>query len=207
MADPMTTLTDYAIALECLLFARLLLNLGWVKRLWAAAFSSVGGAALLGGTYHGFAEFLSGEHRLWLWQGMGLALAIASFFTLVTAASPLRQSGRLVLLALATAKLTLVLMLGTDLLAFALRVADYLSALVIVWLVQLRQVMQHRCPKSELLWITVGVTLSGLAASVLTIPRSGWWAHPIDPMVGYHLVQMVALYCIYRSASTLGSSQ
>jgi hypothetical protein len=39
MAEPMTTLTDYAIVLKCLLFADLLLGQSWVERLWMAVFS------------------------------------------------------------------------------------------------------------------------------------------------------------------------
>jgi len=76
MAEPITTLTDYGIAIECLIFAGLLLGHRWIGRLWATAFISVSGAAILGGTYHGFAEFLSWEHRYGLWQGMLGALAI-----------------------------------------------------------------------------------------------------------------------------------
>ncbi len=197
MAEPMTTLTDYAIALECLLFAGLLLGRGRIERLWAAVFSSVGGAALLGGTYHGFAEVLAQEQRLWLWQGMGLALAIASFFAVVAAACTLRRSRRLGLVTLATAKLALVLMLGTTLWAFALRVADYLSALVIVLLVQVGRSLAHHRIKARPAWLALGIAISGLAASILVIPWPG--AFSISPLAGYHLVQMVALYCIYRS--------
>lgn len=197
MAEPMTMLTDYAIALECILFAGLLLGRGWVERLWAAVFSSVGGAALLGGTYHGFAEVLAWEQRLWLWQGVGLALAIASFFAVVAAACTLHRSRRLGLMTLAIAKLALVLMLGTTLWAFALRVADYLSALVIVLLVQVGRSPQYHRLKAGPAWMALGIAISGLAASILVIPWPG--AFSMSPLAGYHLVQMVALYCIYRS--------
>lgn len=197
MAEPMTTLTDYGLALECLVFVGLLLGRGWVERLWAAVFSSVGGAALLGGIFHGFGENLGWEQRLGLWQGMGMALALASFFAVVAAACPLQRGRRLGLVTLATAKLTLVLVLGTTLWAFALRIADYLSALAIVLLVQAVRSRQHRRPKAGPVWLAVGIAISGLAAIVLVIPWPG--AFSMSPMAGYHLVQMVALYCIYRS--------
>ncbi|MBE9158058.1 hypothetical protein IQ265_14660 [Nodosilinea sp. LEGE 06152] len=208
MAEPITTLTDYAIALECLLFAAWLLGQGWVARLWAMAFINVGGAAFLGGTLHGFAPQLVWEQRLWLWHGMVLALAIASLCILVAVALSVHQRWRVGLLLLAIAKLALVLRLGTSSWAFAVSVADYLSALATVLLVQLGQLnQQHRLspkqrPNPDLVWMATGLATSGLAASALLIPQSQ--ALPLSPLAVYHLVQMVALYCIYRSARATG---
>ncbi|PSN14847.1 hypothetical protein C7293_09940 [filamentous cyanobacterium CCT1] len=211
MAEPITTLTDYAIALECLLFAAGLLGRGWVARFWAIAFGSVGGAAFLGGTLHGFAPQLVWEQRLWLWQGMVLALAIASFCILVAIALSVPQRWRVGLLLLAIAKLALVLGLDTSPWAFVISIADYLSALTLVLLVQLRQFMRQRyvrqrqgspkpCPSPDLAWMAAGLATSALAAIALLIPRQ---ALPLSPLAVYHLVQMVALYCIYRSARSM----
>ncbi|MBD1874363.1 hypothetical protein H6F75_12790 [Nodosilinea sp. FACHB-131] len=192
MAEPITTLTDYAIALECLLLAGRLLLQGGVQRLWAVAFGSVSGAALLGGIYHGFAHQMSLLQRIWLWQGMGIAVAIASFFTVVAVAVTLRRSSRLALLALATAKLALAIAVGFTLWGFALRIVDYLSALIIVLLVQ----SLHPCSDPAApTWMLAAIALSGLGAIGLLIPWPG-----VSPLVVYHLVQMVALFCIYRSA-------
>ncbi|MBD2114124.1 MULTISPECIES: DUF6962 family protein [Cyanophyceae] len=193
MAEPITTLTDYAIALECLILAGLLLGQGGVQRLWAAAFTSVSGAALMGGIYHGFAHQMSLLQRIWLWQGMGIAVAIASFFTVVAAAMTLRRGRRRALLALATAKLALAIAAGFTLWGFALRVADYLSALLIVLLVQWLQ--RYRDPSAPV-WLLAAIAFSGLGAIGLLIPWPG-----VSPLVVYHLVQMVALFCIYRSVA------
>ncbi len=210
MAEPITTLTDYAIAIECLIFAGLLLGYRWIGRLWATAFLSVSGAAILGGTYHGFAESLSWEHRYGLWQGMLGALAIASFLMVVATAAPLGRGGRVGLLTLAIAKLALGVALATAPWVFALRVVDYLSALGIVLLVQIGQGVQRRSglprPPTGAAWMVAGMAISGLAAGVLLMPWPG--AIGLSPLAGYHLVQMVALYCIYRSieASLRGRS-
>ena len=203
IAEPITTLTDYAIALECLLFAARLLSRGWVARLWAIAFGSVGGAAFLGGTLHGFAPQLGWEQRLWLWQGMVLALAIASFCTLAAGALAVPRRWRLGLLMVAIAKLILVLRLNTSPWAFVVSVADYLSALTLVLLVQLGHCRRQR-PSPDLAWMVAGLATSGLAASVLLLPRQAW---PLSPLAVYHLVQMVALYCIYRSARVIGQGK
>lgn len=193
MAEPITTLTDYAIALECLLLAGLLFVQGGVQRLWAAAFGSVSGAALLGGVYHGFGYQMSLIQRIWLWQGMGMAVAIASFFTLVAAAVPLRREVRWALLGLATAKLGLAIAVGFTLWGFALRVVDYLSALIIVLLVQW---LHRRAAPAAPVWMLAAIALSGLGAGGLLISWPG-----VSPLVVYHLVQMVALFCIYRSVA------
>ncbi|MGB3309703.1 MAG: hypothetical protein WBG32_20305 [Nodosilinea sp.] len=211
MAEPITTLSDYAIALECLLFAGLLLGRGWVERLWAIAFGSVGGAAFLGGTIHGFSAVLTGDHHLWLWKGMLLALAIASFVILAAAAVPFRRRVRLGLLVLAIAKLALVTRQVVSPWAFAISVADYLSALVVVFLMQLGQSRRQssRCPREQFnpdpAWLGAGIVTSGLAASVLVIPWPQTLA--ISPLAGYHLVQMVALYCIYRAVPARSQGQ
>jgi hypothetical protein len=133
-------------------------------------------------------------------RGRGILLksrCLASFLAVVAAAYTLPPSRRLGLLALAVAKLMVVLMLGTTLWAFALRVADYLSALAIVLLVQVGRSRQHRHLKAGPARLAVGIAISGLAATVLVLPWLG--SLSMSPMAGYHLVQMVALYCIYRS--------
>ncbi|MFQ4137890.1 DUF6962 family protein [Nodosilinea sp. PGN35] len=194
MTEPLTTLTDYAIALECLVLAGLLWGRGGGHRLWAAAFGSAGGAALLGGTYHGFAHTVLFAQRFWLWHAMGVALAIASFFTVAAAAAPLGRGDRRRLLALATAKLVVALALGFSLWGFYLRVVDYLSALVLVLLV----LLVRRRPRAAG-WMAAAIAVSVLGATVLLIPLAR-----VSPKVVYHLVQMVALVCIYRSATAEG---
>jgi hypothetical protein len=204
----MTTLTDYAIALECLLFALFLLRLGSVGWLWAAAFGGVSVAALLGGTYHGWAAWLSGQSLQVLWRGTVIALATASFFTVIVAAFKTTRVWRLGLLVLATGKLLLALMASIEPDAFVSRVVDYISALVIVLLIQVWQSSRpghspHPWPPPSggTGWMTGGIALSGLAAGCLLAPWPTGFS--LSPQAGYHLVQMAALYCIYRSARAM----
>jgi hypothetical protein len=120
-------------------------------------------------------------------------VAIASFFTLVAAAVTLRREVRWALLALATVKLAGAIAVGFTLWGFALRVADYLSALIIVLLVQW---LQRRQNPGAPAWLLAAIALSGLGAMGLLIPWPG-----VSSLVVYHLVQMVALFCIYRSVA------
>lgn len=208
MAEPIAALTDYAIAFECLLLAGWLLRLGRPGRLWAIAFGTVATAAVLGGTYHGFAEAMS-QQTLWtLWQGTVLALAIASFFIAIAAVSQSSCIWRFWGLILATIKLILLLKIGSGSDAFLFRVIDYLSALGWVLIVQLEQSAGQKpvfnsWPRVDRAWawMAAGIAISGLAACLLILP----WPTVlvVSPLAGYHLVQMVALYCIYRSVSAI----
>lgn len=205
IAEPFTSLTDYGIALECLLFAGLLGRKGRSGWLWAAAFVSVSVAAISGGTYHGFASGFSLAGRWLLWRGTVWALAVSSFFILLAAVSKMPGAGRIALLAVATVQLTLSLHLGSGAAAFAVSVADYLSALAIALVVQDWRSRQQRCflpvdkrSDSGFAWMVLGLSLSGAAIAILILPWPN--ALKVSPLVGYHLIQMVALYCIYRSA-------
>ena len=70
---------------------------------------------------------------------------------------------------------------------FAVQIIDYLGALGIAMILQ----------KTGVAWMASGIAISGVAACFLIIP----WppALRVSPFVGYHLIQMVAIHCIYRS--------
>ncbi len=196
IAEPVTTVTDYVIALECLLLAGLLLRFGWAECCWAAAFVSVGVAAALGGTYHGFAVFLAEPVNNFIWQGTVLALAIASFLIILAGTWHLPRRWRGIAMMLATLKLALLVNLGTGDWSFIVQVIDYLSALVIVLLLQ---------QGSGFAWMASGIAISGIAAGFLIVPVP--LAFSLSPVVGYHLVQMGALYCIYRSVRAIAQAR
>jgi hypothetical protein len=73
LTEPVTTLTDYALAVASLGFAiSLSRSIGPRNRVsawyWCAAFIASAIAAVAGGTYHGFATHLEGETRRALWN-------------------------------------------------------------------------------------------------------------------------------------------
>ncbi len=203
LAEPATTLTDYGIALETLLFALVLGHRGGAGQvyLWASAFGSVSLAALLGGTYHGFADQLSQASQGLMVQGV--ALALASFWAVAAAVWATRSSRR-TWLGLAGGKLALALALIGSSWGFAIQVIDYLSALALVLgLYGWKTARPGAGPTPwSLGWMMMALAISGLAALVLALPRLV--SSFISPVAGYHLVQMVALYCLYRGVSRRG---
>jgi hypothetical protein len=73
IAEPLTTLTDYALAVESFYFAVRIGRLrGPANRvsawLWRAAFIATGIAALVGGSFHGFAPQLDASTLRSLWN-------------------------------------------------------------------------------------------------------------------------------------------
>jgi hypothetical protein len=83
MTEPVTMLTDFALAAAGLYFAFLLArNLGprnvvsaW---LWCAAFIASSIAALLGGIYHGFAPHFDASTLRFIWNGIIYATGLST---------------------------------------------------------------------------------------------------------------------------------
>lgn len=194
IAEPITVLTDYAIALQTALFTLLLLRFKQIERLWATAFACVSLAALLGGTYHGFSQYLSLETQRLLWQVLAYAMGGASFFMVVaTAKATVGRRLQWGVLLLVTGKL-LTYFYATHLqLDFAYIVADYLLAMLILLSLELRWGLRRQRPGS--IWMISGVGVSAIAAVALALPWSG--IAMFQPVDVYHLVQMVALSCFY----------
>lgn len=203
-AEPITTLTDYAIALESFLFSGILLCHPVMRsqaavRLWGAAFFCVAVAAIWGGTLHGFFHQLEPATASTLWHGMIAALGFTSFFMLTgTAFNSAGPRWRCWLLLLAGTKL-LVYLVGTRSNGhFAYAIADYLIAMLLV-LIVLQRFPYRKNPGAR--WITAGIVV---AIAATAVEATGY-----TPALGithndiYHLILMLALYLLYRGASLL----
>jgi hypothetical protein len=200
IAEPITTLTDYAIALESIAFAGLLSRIPHKSvRCWAVAFAAVGIAAFTGGSLHGFAPHLEIASKLLLWKITLYAIGISSCFllagTIISAVSVRVQPWLLAAIGLKS-----LVYLGVAAIrnSFGYVVADYLSALVIVLLLQVKLAQRQSAAVS---WIVSGIGVSAIAALILSSRFK--WAIGIKAVDIYHLVQMVALYLLYKGASQL----
>ena len=187
MNEPVTTLTDYALAAVS---AWLGFKLIRITRFWAIAFLALAVAALLGGTWHGFWR---GDL---LWKATTLSVGLASFGMVVgSALLALTGTPRRLLIGFAALKLLLytVWMLGHD--AFIWVVADTVSALVIVGLLHLWRFNA---------WMLAGVAVSFLAGAA---QASGLALHPhFNHNDLYHVVQTGAMFLFYRGLTRRGLS-
>lgn len=202
ITEPITMLTDYAIALESLGFAIALWRMQGTGqrstvRFWSLAFAATAIAAIVGGTCHGFVAYLPYPLTLTLWKTVVASLGLASSFMLLATGSRLAHPLKSWLYGAIGLKLALYLGWLATHVNFAIAVIDYLSAMGIVFILQLLAYSQGEPSAS---WIMAGVIVSGLAASVLLMQfaEQGLSANDV-----YHLIQLVALYLFYRGVCSL----
>lgn len=179
MNEPVTTLTDYALAVVS---AFLGIRLIKYSKLWALAFLALALAALLGGTWHGFWQ------SDLLWKATTLSVGVAGFgmvagSALATTSGPLQR----VLIGFALLKFIAYTawMLYHD--AFIWVVADTASALLIIGVLYLRRFNG---------WMLAGVGISVLAGLV---QAGGFALHAhFNHNDLYHVIQIAAMLAFYR---------
>jgi hypothetical protein len=179
ISEPMTVLTDYALAAVSVWLG---LKLMKYSRLWALAFFALATAALLGGTWHGFSK------SELLWKATTLSVGIASF-GMVVGSSLLTLSGPALRILVVFAALKLVAytmwMLGHD--HFIWVIADTASALLIVGVLHV--------------WRLNGWMLAGVAVSMLAgiAQASGLALHEhFNHNDLYHVIQIAAMFLFYN---------
>lgn len=176
--EPMTVATDYLLGAVAIVFAVRLWRAG--VRMWALAFAATAAAAVLGGTYHGLA---------WqpLWKPTVYAVGAASLFLLA-------QLGRaLAIVGLLKFTTYAVWMLTHD--DFRYVIYDYGATLLI---------MAVYGAVRRNWWIVGSVAVSVVAAAV---QQSGFALHRhFNHNDIYHLIQIVALWMLYRGGLRLTTS-
>lgn len=206
ITEPITLLTDYAITIETGLFALILNRLGYRSKcvathLWAVAFLCVAIAAFLGGSYHGFTLYLNLSISQYLWQSTLIAISLASFFMLVAVSlQSLPVSWQPWLISTVAVSLWITHNWPVMRDGFANTLLSYLIALLVVIL--LRTISPYP-GKGFPIWFACGFLVSCIAAAIQATQFN------LFPSVNhndlYHIVQMLALYLIYRGAISLNS--
>jgi hypothetical protein len=209
VTEPMTMITDYAMgALAFVLAMRLLTDATAGRqlsgRLWAAAFVTTAVAAFVGGTCHGFIQWMPGLIGRALWKMTLLATGLGSAFLLAAAivasvAGPLRTA----LVVVVAVKLIVYTWTIASRDQFVLVIADYGTALVAVLLAAWFIRPSGLTPAAW--WLTAGVAVAVVAGLIQ-------WAH-LAPHVRFnhndlfHVVQMASLYLLYRGGLLLRDMQ
>lgn len=203
LAEPTTTLTDYAMALVGWASAAWLARRaqGHVsRRTWATGLVLVGVAAVLGGSLHGFAPVLSAGSKAALWRATYVMVGAANLAFLVGIAWAVFRPGKVrlaavVLFAIHFVVFCALLMRAMD---FALVIQDY--AIVLAAFTVLA-VHEWRRGSGAASWLAAAISVSALGAIV---QRSGFAFHVhFNHNDIFHVLQSVGLWCYARAGALL----
>jgi len=205
ITEPMTLLTDYvlgawALALALRLYAASSASGQLTIRLWAFGFVMTAVAAFVGGTYHGFIQVLPPAVARLCWKlalittGVGSASLLGAAF-LAAATGPLAWG----LLALVILKLLVYAEVVVARDNFLLVIADYGSALLAILVAAWFLTPTGLTPAAG--WLLGGVGVSVVAGAIQAFRLA---PHPrFNHNDLFHVVQMGALYCLYRGGLLL----
>lgn len=206
MHEPDVTLTDYLLAIECLVFIVLLTRarVANARARWGSIVLFVGlaAAAALGGTSHGFFPWGSGFAADALWRVTLVAIGVAAWggWALFAGSSFDPRLGRAIV---AVAGLILVgytyYVVVIDQ-AYLIAIVHYAPAVLALTLIFAIRAFQSR---ERAAWIGfVGLVLTFVAAGVQV---AGIGLHPryFNHNALYHVIQFVALVLVYRGARWL----
>ena len=146
------------------------------NRMWALAFLFTAFGSFLGGTYHGFAPQLAPLASAALWKCTTIAIGLASFFLLAG------SERRLSAFALVKFIVYASWMIAHD--DFIWVIADYGVTLLLVGIVVRTK------------WVIASILVSVLGAIVQISGNN----------VVYHLIQLVALWLLYRGGKVMNRS-
>jgi hypothetical protein len=203
ITEPGVTLTDYGLAIESVFFACLIYRGGHRRnplRIWFAMFfGSLGLAAWLGGSVHGFFRDEGTTEYAVLWPATLLAIGVTTLAAWVIGAR-IQFSERMakwitVVAAVEFLGYCIVALFDTQ--AFWIAIADYLPAAVFLLTVFLLAYKRTR-ERSPAIG-SAGLTLTFIASWV---QQRRIALHPsyFDHNAFYHLIQAAALFLIFLSA-------
>ena len=205
ITEPATLITDYLLGLVTFALAlRLFKQSGGQPqnsiRLWSGALTAAAIAAFLGGSSHGFALHFSDFAKVAIWKATVYSIGLASFFMLsgtlfAAIANPLRK----LLLGLVLLKFLIYAgwMVSHD--EFKYVIFDYAPAMLSVVLLQLYAYSKWKHKSAP--WLIAGVVVSFAAAG---IQMSGFTLHQhFNHNDLYHVIQMGAIFLLYRGAGLL----
>lgn len=209
MTEPDVTLTDFAIALECLVFC--LLAARWttadarMRQLWIGFFASVGAGALFGGLVHGF--FLNSESAGYaaFWPLTLLALGCTSAaMWLIGSRLQLSKPVATWVNGFAVAQFVAyaLIVIAVDQ-RFIVAIATYVPATVFLTVVMI--LMYRKARTSAIAYGITGLGLTFVAAGVQQLKIA---LHPVyfNHNALYHAIQGIALFLLFLSAKWIVTS-
>jgi hypothetical protein len=209
ITEPMTMITDYAMgALAFVLAMRLLGDPAAGSQvsgqLWSAAFVMMAAGAFVGGTCHGFTQWMPGAAGRAMWKATLLATGLGSALLLAAAAVAAATGAvRSALVAAVVVKLLAYVWTIATRDRFTLVIADYGTAMLAILLAAWFARPTGLTPAAW--WITAGVAVAAVAGAIQ-------WArlapHPrFNHNDLFHVVQMASIYLLYRGGLLLRDMQ
>jgi hypothetical protein len=207
IAEPMTTVTDYLIAATAWWLGVRLLTLadrGFALRLWVAGFAFIGLAAFLGGTSHGFSQYLGESQVDTLWMATVYSVGLSMLFAVAGTleGSPLPAFVRRLLHAINLFGFAVYAWWMLSHTAFVYVIYHYVPAMTGIALVQGWAWLRFGARSAP--WMISGVVVTLLGA---VIQQSGLAIHRhFNHNDLYHLIQVAGLYLLYRGVAVLPRS-
>jgi hypothetical protein len=209
ITEPMTMITDYVMGALALVLAMRLLGDPAAGsqvsgQLWSAAFVMMAAGAFVGGTCHGFAQWMPGAAGRAMWKATLLATGLGSALLLAAAAVAATTGAiRSALVATVVVKLLGYVWTIATRDRFTLVIADYGTAMLAILLAAWFARPTGLTPAAW--WITAGVAVAAVAGAIQ-------WArlapHPrFNHNDLFHVVQMASIYLLYRGGLLLRDMQ
>lgn len=200
MLEPAVTLTDYALAIECGVFAALLSRIRSgvdSRRVWYMAFfASLAVASLSGGTSHGFFPDKGSLAHAVIWDTTLLAIGLTGLAAWMIGAE---------IIASPTAARALRLAAAAGFVAYAgtvVLVTDRFAAAVVFYLPPTLFLLVLFCRRSRRAHYRLGAAGLALTLCAAGVQQTGVGLPPlqVDHNTLYHLMQAVALALLFLGA-------
>jgi hypothetical protein len=202
ITEPTTMITDYLLAGIAIFLAWQIFRKNQSKsaRLWAWGLIMTAVAAIAGGTSHGFSLYLSETAKSVIWKTTVYAIGITSLLMLSgTILASLQGVWQRFLLGMIFIKFLFYAYWMISHNEFKYVIYDYAPAMLLIIVLQTSARFKYKAASAP--WLISGIVVSFIAAG---IQLSGFTIHEhFNHNDLYHVIQMVALYIIYRGVVLL----
>jgi hypothetical protein len=189
--EPWTLATDYLLCGATLWFG---FRLWRPFRLWSLAFFGTAAGSFFGGTYHGFGQQMTPFSAAVVWKLTIITIALASFYLLAGCGRAFAGVAAIKLIAVVS------WMIGHG--EFSWVILDYGITLLLLGGAQAVAWFRHRAPSAPWVLGSVAFSIAGALVQQFRIAPHPSFNH--NDL--YHLIQLVALWMLYRAGLLMTSS-
>jgi len=207
LAEPTTMLTDYLLAAFAAAWGGILWRRSRRRgvvamRWWAGGFYAIAGAALLGGSVHGYRPILDPVVERVMWTGTLWSIGLFAFCAVGTAARsmmPPREGRRAIVIGAVALAAYFAWTLFDG--RFVVAIAAYGVGLAVLVVPTALADREGGGPRRGAPWIVAGVAVTGVGS---VIQQAGLAPHPhFNHNDLFHVIQVVAMGFFYRAGRLL----